>query len=71
MRSVLLHRLRPWSMTDVFLLGALVAVVKLSAWVDVVAGEGIWAIGGLTILLAILSRYDSRAWWERVERAGP
>ena len=68
---ILLHRLRPWSMTEVFLLGALVAIVKLSAWVHVVAGEGIWAIGGLTILLAILSRYDSRAWWERVEGARP
>jgi len=68
---VLLHHLRPWSMTEVFLLGALVAIVKLSAWVHVIAGEGLWAIGGLTILLAILSRYDSRNWWERVESAGP
>ena len=67
---VVLHRLRPWSMTEVFLLGALVAIVKLSAWVHVVPGEGIWALGGLTILLAILSRYDSRAWWDIAERAG-
>lgn len=68
---ILLHRLRPWSMTEVFLLGVLVVIVKLSAWVHVVAGEGTWAIGGLTILLAILSRYDSRAWWECVEHARP
>jgi paraquat-inducible protein A len=68
---ILLHHLRPWSMTEVFLLGALVAIVKLSAWVHIVAGEGIWAIAGLTILLAILSRFDSRAWWEFVERARP
>ncbi len=66
---ILLHHLRPWSMTEVFLLGALVAIVKLSAWVHIVPGEGIWAIAGLTILLAILSRFDSRAWWECVERA--
>ena len=46
---VVLHHLRPWSMSEVFLLGALVAIVKLSAWVHVVPGEGIWALGGLTI----------------------
>jgi paraquat-inducible protein A len=60
---ITLHRLRPWSMTEVFLLGALVAIVKLSNWVRVIPGEGIWALGGLTILLALLSRYDPRAWW--------
>ena len=32
---VTLHRSRPWSMTEVFLLGALVAIVKLSSWVHV------------------------------------
>lgn len=68
---VVLHRLRPWSMTEVFLLGALVAIVKLSAWVHVVPGEGIWALGGLTILLAILSRYDSPTWWNFAEHGGP
>lgn len=68
---VILHRLRPWSMTEVFLLGALVAVVKLSAWVHVVPGDGIWALGGLTILLAILGTYDPRAWWDFVEPASP
>ncbi len=64
---VVLHHLRPWSMSEVFLLGALVAIVKLSAWVHVVPGEGIWALGGLTILLAILGRYDARAWWDFAE----
>jgi paraquat-inducible protein A len=66
---ILLHRLRPWSMAEVFLLGALVAIVKLSAWVHVIPGEGIWALGGLTILLAMLSRYGARAWWEFAEGA--
>lgn len=68
---MLLHRLRPWSMTEVFLLGSLVVIVKLSSWVHVEAGEGIWALGGLAILLAILSRYDSRDWWDLVEQARP
>ncbi len=64
---VMLHWLRPWSMTEVFLLGAVVTIVKLSAWVHIVPGEGLWAIAGLTILLAILSRYEPRTWWDFAE----
>jgi paraquat-inducible protein A len=60
---VVLHRLRPWSMTEVFLLGALVAIVKLSSWVHVVPGIGIWALASLTILLTILSVIEPRLWW--------
>jgi paraquat-inducible protein A len=60
---VTLHRSRPWSMTEVFLLGALVAVVKLSSWVHVTPGIGIWALASLTILLTVLSMVDSRFWW--------
>ena len=50
-------------MTEVFLLGALVAMVKLSSWVSVVAGVGLWALAALTIILAVLSKYESRSWW--------
>jgi paraquat-inducible protein A len=59
----LLHRLRPWSMTEVFLLGALVAIVKLSNWVPITAGAGIWAIAALTTVLAVLGRCDPASWW--------
>jgi paraquat-inducible protein A len=69
LRAVLvtLHRLRPWSMTEVLLLGALVAIVKLSGWVHVLPGPGIWALSGLTFLLAILSLVDTRSWWTLTE----
>jgi len=60
---VALHWLRPWSMTEVFLLGTLVALVKLSSWVSIAPGVGMWALAGLTILLAILSQCESRSWW--------
>jgi paraquat-inducible protein A len=59
----LLHRTRPWSMTEVFLLGALVAIVKLANWVPITAGAGIWAIAALTVLLALLGRCDPASWW--------
>lgn len=60
---VVLHRSRPWSMTEVFLLGALVAIVKLSSWVHVTPEIGIWALASLVILLTILSMVESRFWW--------
>ena len=59
----LLHRLRPWSMTEVFLLGALVAIVKLANWVPITPGAGIWAIAALTAVLALLGRCDPESWW--------
>ncbi|HTB87536.1 MAG TPA: paraquat-inducible protein A, partial [Steroidobacteraceae bacterium] len=59
----LLHRMRPWSMTEVFLLGALVAIVKLANWVPIAAGAGFWAIAALTMVLAILGRCDPASWW--------
>ena len=62
----LLHRTRPWSMTEVFLLGALVAIVKLANWVPITAGPGIWAIAALTAVLAILGRCEAESWWSIV-----
>jgi paraquat-inducible protein A len=59
----LLHRIRPWSMTEVFLLGALVAIVKLANWVPIAAGAGIWAMAALTAVLAVLGRCDPSSWW--------
>jgi paraquat-inducible protein A len=59
----LLHRMRPWSMTEVFLLGALVAIVKLAKWVPIAAGAGIWAMAALTAVLALLGRCDPASWW--------
>jgi len=61
---VVLHRLRPWSMTEVFLLGALVAIVKLSAWVHVIPGPGLAALIALTVLMVILSNTDPQLWWD-------
>lgn len=59
----MLHWIRPWSMTEVFLLGALVAIVKLTKWVPLTAGAGIWAIAALVAVLALLGRCDPATWW--------
>lgn len=64
----LLHHLRPWSMSEVFLLGALVAIVKLANWVPISAGAGVWAIAALTVVLAFLGRCDLETWWSIAPR---
>ena len=61
---VVLHVLRPWSMSEVFLLGALVAIVKLSNFLPISVGPGVWALALLTGLLAVLSRFDPESWWQ-------
>ena len=61
-----LHRIRPWSMTEVFLLGVLVAIVKLSGLLHVIAGPGAWATVVLTVLIAVIARHDIRSLWDRL-----
>lgn len=61
----LLHRIRPWSMTEVFLLGVLVAIVKLSGMINVVAGPGTWATVVLTVLITLIAKRDIRTLWDR------
>ena len=59
-----LHRIRPWSMTEVFLLGVLVAIVKLSGMLSVIAGPGAWATAILTVLITMIARRDVRTLWD-------
>ncbi|MFT3791823.1 MAG: paraquat-inducible protein A [Rudaea sp.] len=61
-----LHRIRPWSMTEVFLLGVLVAIVKLSGMINVVAGPGAWATAVLTVLITVIAKRDIRTLWSLV-----
>lgn len=61
-----LHRIRPWSMTEVFLLGVLVAIVKLSGMLNVIAGPGTYATVALTVLITVIAKRDVRTLWERV-----
>ena len=46
-----LEALRPWSMLEVFLLGALVSVVKLSGRLDVFPAVGLFALAALSMLI--------------------
>lgn len=47
---------RRWSMVDVFLLGCMVAIVKLSHLAQLVAGPALWSCAALIPLLALLNQ---------------
>jgi paraquat-inducible protein A len=62
---------QPWAMSEVMLLGVLVALVKLAQLASVVPGVGLVALGCLIVLLAALSSiFDPQAVWRRVAWAG-
>jgi paraquat-inducible protein A len=64
------HGVDEWSMTEVFMLGALVALVKLGDYARVEFGIALWSLGALMILLAVIAaNFDTHAAWERIEAA--
>ncbi len=67
---VALHRIGPWTMSEVFVLGALVAIVKAHDFFDVVADPGIYAYGALTLLITIFSGVDMRQLWDQTPEPG-
>jgi paraquat-inducible protein A len=65
-----LHALQPWQMMEVFMLGILVAMVKLSSLATMVAGVAVFAFGALIVVLAAAATvFEPRLIWERVEVA--
>ena len=66
---VLVERLRPWSMIDVFVFGVFVAYVKLGDIVHISLGVGVYALFCLTAVVvwsdAVL---DSHAVWDALDR---
>ncbi|MCY1389217.1 Inner membrane protein YebS [compost metagenome] len=59
-----LETLRPWSMLEVCLLGAMVAVFKLAGMLDVLPGIGLLALAALSILLIKIAGRDVRDLWD-------
>ena len=58
---------RPWSMVEVFMLGVLVSVVKLSHLAHIAPGIALWSYGALILLFAAaMSTLDTHALWDRV-----
>lgn len=68
----IMHLTHPWGMVEVFMLGVLVSLVKLAHLAQVIPGIGIWAYGGVMLLItAIASSYDQRKLWRAWEEARP
>jgi len=53
-----------WSMPEVFLLGAIVALVKLGDLATVIPDIGLWAFGILTWLITLVTSFDHRWLWD-------
>lgn len=62
-----LRFLRPWSMVEVFVLGVLVALVKIGATAVVHPQPGLYALGVLTLLLTVLNSFDLHRLWEHLD----
>ena len=64
-----LHRVKPWSMMEVFLIGMAVSVVKLKGMhADIIPGIAVWSFALLVVVLAgAMSSIDMQDMWERVE----
>jgi len=61
-----LQWLRPWSLLEVFFLGVLVALVKLTDVATVVLGPGLIAIVALSLLMVRLGSFDLALLWDHV-----
>jgi paraquat-inducible protein A len=61
------ERSRTWAMTEVMMLGIMVALIKIADVAKVDAGIGMFAVGVLMLLFpAILSSVDTEELWSRV-----
>ena len=66
----ILQTVRPWSMTQVFILGVLVALVKLAHLAHVVPGVALWAFGALILsLTAAISNFNAHEVWSLLKES--
>jgi len=62
---------RHWAMTEVLMIGILITVIKMTSLARVVPHPGLFAFAVLTILCAIVMRYEPRALWALADRQVP
>ncbi len=65
----ILHSIKPWGMVEVFMLGILVALVKLADLSSLIPGVALWSFGGVTLLLAaVAASFNPRDVWGCLDR---
>jgi len=64
----ILQSIKPWGMVEVFMLGILVALVKLTDSSTIIPGVALWSFGGLTFMLAaVAASFNPRDVWAHIE----
>lgn len=64
----LVEVMHPWAMTEVFLLGILVAIVKLADLATIQAGPALYSFAALIVTMAATdAALDDQAIWEALE----
>ena len=65
----LLQHVAPWGMLEIFMLGILVALVKLGKMATIVPGISVFAFGLLVLVMAAaVTALDPPLLWERLDR---
>jgi paraquat-inducible protein A len=68
----ILRHAQPWSMMEVFMIGILVAIVKLMGMAHIVPGLALWSFVLLMLVLTgAASSFDPEDVWEHLERRTP
>lgn len=68
---VVLHYIRPWTMSEVFVLGVLVSIVKAQLYFDVMPDAGVFAYAALALLITVFSGIDVRQLWDKIPENAP
>jgi paraquat-inducible protein A len=63
----IMSALRPWRLVEVFLLGVIIAIVKLSGIATAEIGWGAFGLTVLALAMASLTTFDPGALWRRAD----
>lgn len=59
--------IKPWGMLEVFMLGILVSLIKLTDDFEVIIGVSLWSFGGLTLLLTLIATtFNPKEIWDTI-----
>jgi paraquat-inducible protein A len=62
----------PWSMAEIFLMGALVSVTKIASMATIIIGPSFWSYIGFVICFTIaISNMDSFQFWQKLDTSQP
>ena len=61
---VALHRIGPWTMSEVFVLGTLVSIVKAHLYFEVIPDPGIYAYAVLMLFITLFAGVDLERLWD-------